>query len=96
MGEWKVSSKSHNLGVRSARLLYSAVTFRGSPWKRSCMSLRASTGAVEMRKLNPLSHSRCSINCTKLYSYKPQAPFRKASWKIQEDRKFVLLNLYAV
>ena len=96
MAEWKDSSKSHNLGVRSASMFHSAVTFRGSPWKRSWMGLRVSTGAAEMRKLNPLSRTRCSINCTKLYSYKPQAPFRKASWKIQEHRKFVLLNLYAV
>jgi len=94
MGEWKKSSIF--LGIRSARLLYSAVTFRGSPCKRSWMGLRASTGAVEMRKLNPLSRTRCSTNCTKLYSYKPQTTFRKASWKIQEDRKLLLLNLYAI
>lgn len=96
MGGGTESSKSHNLGVRIARLLYSAVSFRGSRWKRSWMGLRASTGAAEMRKLNPLSRTLCPINCTKLYSYKPQAPFRKASWKIQEDLKFLLLNLYAI
>ena len=96
MGGSKESSQSHNVGFRSARLLYSKVTFRDSPWKGSWMGLRASTGAAEMRKLNPLSRTRCSINCTKLYSYKPQAPFRKASWKIQEDRKVLLLNLYAM
>jgi len=96
MREWKENSKSHNLCFRSAKLLYSKVTFRGSPWKRSWMGLRASTSTAEMRKLNPLSRTRRSINCTKLYSYKPQAPFRKASWKFQEDRKVLLLNFHAM
>ena len=96
MREWKENSKSHNLAFRIAKLLYFKVTFRGSPRKRSWLVLRVSTGAAEMRKLNPLSRNRCPINCTKFYSYKPQAPFRKASWKIQEDRKVLLLNLHAI